>query len=233
MFHEFEDIAINKTAKDKAIIESIIPELLLVLDKIYKNFEKRDFYKAFLKNITPLSLLHTVSNELAKIQSEQNVLSIAEFNAIIHREIQNQPAPFIYERMGERYRHFFIDEFQDTSEMQWQNLIPLIDNALSGQDETGQKGTLMIVGDPKQSIYRWRGGKAEQFIELSKDWNPFNNPDKKLVRLGTNYRSYSEVIEFNNAFFKMLSDEFENEDYCDLYANKCSAADKQIKRAVM
>ena len=64
-----------------------------------------------------------MSNELAKIQEEQNVLSIAEFNAIIHREIQNQPAPFIYERLGERYRHFFIDEFQDTSEMQWQNLI--------------------------------------------------------------------------------------------------------------
>jgi ATP-dependent exoDNAse (exonuclease V) beta subunit len=92
--------------------------------------------------------LNTVSNELAKIQEEQNVLSITEFNAIIHREIQNQPAPFIYERLGERYRHFFIDEFQDTSEMQWQNLIPLIDNALSGQDDFGDKGTLMIVGDP-------------------------------------------------------------------------------------
>jgi len=218
-FHEFDDIAINKTAKDKALIENIIPELLQVLDKIYKNFEKRDFYKAFLKNITPLSLLNTVSNELAKIQSEQNILSISEFNAIIHREIQNQPAPFIYERMGERYRHFFIDEFQDTSEMQWQNLIPLIDNALAGQDDLGNKGTLMIVGDPKQSIYRWRGGKAEQFIELGKDANPFSNPDKAIQHLDTNYRSYSEVIDFNNAFFKLISTEFSNEDYKDLYEN--------------
>ncbi|KIA98205.1 ATP-dependent helicase [Flavobacterium sp. KMS] len=218
-FHEFDDIAINKTAKDKAVIENIIPELLQILDKIYKNFEKRDFYKAFLKNITPLSLLNTVSNELEKIQNEQNVLSISEFNAIIHREIQNQPAPFIYERLGEKYRHFFIDEFQDTSEMQWQNLIPLIDNALSGQDDYGVKGTLMIVGDPKQSIYRWRGGKAEQFIELSKDLNPFNNPDKKITHLDTNYRSYSEVIEFNNGFFKLISSEFENADYKDLYEN--------------
>ncbi|MGO4771523.1 UvrD-helicase domain-containing protein [Flavobacterium sp. W22_SRS_FK3] len=218
-FHEFDDIAINKTAKDKALIENIIPELLQILKKIYKHFEKRDFYKAFLKNITPLSLLNTVSNELAKIQSEQNVLSISEFNAIIHREIQNQPAPFIYERLGERYRHFFIDEFQDTSEMQWQNLIPLIDNALSGQDDFGNKGTLMIVGDPKQSIYRWRGGKAEQFIELSKDINPFNNRDKIIRHLDTNYRSYSEVIDFNNAFFKLISAEFSNEDYKDLYEN--------------
>lgn len=218
-FHEFDDIAINKTAKDRALIENIIPELLQILVTIYKNFEKRDFYKAFLKNITPLSLLNTVSNELAKIQEEQNVLSISEFNAIIHREIQNQPAPFIYERLGERYRHFFIDEFQDTSEMQWQNLIPLIDNALSGQDDYGEKGTLMIVGDPKQSIYRWRGGKAEQFIELSKDNNPFNNPDKKLEHLDKNYRSYSQIIEFNNDFFKLLSSEFEHPDYKDLYEN--------------
>jgi ATP-dependent exoDNAse (exonuclease V) beta subunit/very-short-patch-repair endonuclease len=218
-YHEFDDIKINKTAKDRALIENLIPELLQILGTIYKNFEKRDFYKAFLKNITPLSLLNTVSNELAKIQEEQNVLSITEFNAIIHREIQNQPAPFIYERLGERYRHFFIDEFQDTSEMQWQNLIPLIDNALSGQDDFGEKGTLMIVGDPKQSIYRWRGGKAEQFIELSKDNNPFNNPDKKLEHLDKNYRSYAEVIDFNNAFFKLLSSEFEHPDYKDLYEN--------------
>jgi ATP-dependent exoDNAse (exonuclease V) beta subunit len=217
-YHEFDAIKINKTAKDKAIIESVIPQLLEFLATIYKNFEKRDFYKAFLKNITPLSLLNTVSNELAKIQEEQNVLSIAEFNAIIHREIQNQPAPFIYERLGERYRHFFIDEFQDTSEMQWQNLIPLIDNALSGEID-GEKGTLMIVGDPKQSIYRWRGGKAEQFIELSKDKNPFNNPDKKQFHLDKNYRSYSQIIDFNNQFFKLLSNEFVNEDYKDLYEN--------------
>lgn len=218
-FHEFDDIAINKTAKDRAIIENLIPEFLQILTKVYSAFEKINFYKAFLKNITPLSLLNTVSNELAKIQEEQNVLSISEFNAIIHREIQNQPAPFIYERLGERYRHFFIDEFQDTSEMQWQNLIPLIDNALSGQDDFGVKGTLMIVGDPKQSIYRWRGGKAEQFIELSKDQNPFNNPDKRLEHLDKNYRSYSQIIEFNNDFFKLLSNEFENLDYKDLYEN--------------
>ena len=217
-YHEFDDIKINKTAKDRAIIENIIPDLLQFLDKVYKTFEKINFYKAFLKNITPLSLLNTVSNELAKIQEEQNVLSISEFNAIIHREIQNQPAPFIYERLGERYRHFFIDEFQDTSEMQWQNLIPLIDNATSSEID-GEKGTLMIVGDPKQSIYRWRGGKAEQFIDLSKDQNPFNNPEKVLEHLDKNYRSYSQVIEFNNDLFQLLSNEFEHLDYKDLYEN--------------
>lgn len=219
-FREFDDIKIKKDAKDKAIIESIIPTLLEILKSIYEKAEKRLFYQAFLKNITPLSLLNTVSNELSKIQKEQGILSISEFNKLIYNEIQNQPAPFIYERLGEKYKHFFIDEFQDTSEMQWFNLIPLIDNSLSSEDLSGERGSLMIVGDPKQSIYRWRGGKAEQFIELSKDKNPFNNPDKKLFSLGTNWRSYSEVIDFNNKFFGFIADEFTSEDYKDLYQNR-------------
>ncbi|OAE93909.1 hypothetical protein SU65_00915 [Flavobacterium psychrophilum] len=100
--------------------EGIANELIFILYKVYKNYEKKDFYQAFLKNITPLSLLNTVSNELAKIQEDQNILSISEFNKLIFEHIQNQPAPFIYERLGEKYKHFFIDEFQDTSEMQWQ-----------------------------------------------------------------------------------------------------------------
>jgi ATP-dependent exoDNAse (exonuclease V) beta subunit len=218
-YFEFDDIKINKAASDRALIENIIPELLGITDSIYKNYEKRDFYNAFLKNITPLSLLNTVNAELTKIQKEQNILSISEFNKLINDQIQNQPAPFIYERLGERYRHFFIDEFQDTSEMQWQNLIPLIDNATSSED-FGEKGSLMIVGDPKQSIYRWRGGKAEQFIQLAKDHNPFNNPDKQLFPLDKNYRSYSQVIDFNNDFFRFLSNEFAHADYRDLYENK-------------
>ena len=218
-YHEFADIKIIKAAKDKLEIEAIIPELLSVLETIYTKFEKREFYNAFLKNITPLSLLNTLSNKLTEIQKEQGILSITEFNKLIHDQIQNQPAPFIYERLGEKYKHFFIDEFQDTSEMQWQNLIPLIDNATSSEDLLGERGSLLIVGDPKQSIYRWRGGKAEQFIELSKDINPFNNPEKELFSLKTNWRSYSKIIDFNNQFFGFIANEFSHDNYKDLYKN--------------
>ncbi len=203
----------------KDLVDQIADELWDKLKKINAIAEKYMFYNAFLKNITPLSLLNTVGQELKKIQEDQNILSIAEFNKLINEQIRDQPAPFIYERLGEKYRHFFIDEFQDTSELQWQNLIPLIDNATSSEN-AGEKGTLMIVGDPKQSIYRWRGGKAEQFIDLTKEHNPFNNPDKQLFSLDTNYRSFSQVIEFNNEFFKMLSAEFAHVDYTNLYANK-------------
>ena len=219
-YRNVDDIAINKNAKDKDVIEGIADELIYTLYKVYKNYEKKDFYQAFLKNITPLSLLNTISNELAKIQEDQNILSISEFNKLIFEHIQNQPAPFIYERLGEKYNHFFIDEFQDTSEMQWQNLIPLIGNALSGQNKEEVPGTLMIVGDPKQSIYRWRGGKAEQFIGLTnKKAYPFINIKQEVFNLETNYRSFDTIIDFNNDFFKFLSQKFSNEDYKDLYEN--------------
>lgn len=221
-YYEFEDIRINKTARDKELIQDCVPFLLDSLSRVYSIYAKRDFCSAFLNNIVPLSLLSTLDQEMNRIQKEQNILSIAQFNTILYNEIQQQPAPFIYERLGEKYKHFFIDEFQDTSEMQWKNLIPLIDNALAGEDERGVKGSLMIVGDPKQSIYRWRGGKAEQFIALSKKENPFSNPDKQTVVLGKNYRSYSQVVEFNNLFFKGISKYFEEEDYRDLYADTSS-----------
>ncbi|WP_130736358.1 exodeoxyribonuclease V subunit beta [Flavobacterium sp. J27] len=202
---------------DKNFIDDIAIDLIKSIKKINHNNAKIAFYEAFLQNINPLSLLNSIHLEFKKIQEEQNIISISDFNRIIFNEIQNQPAPFIYERLGEKYRHFFIDEFQDTSVMQWQNLIPLIDNALSSEDN-GIQGSLMLVGDPKQSIYRWRGGKAEQFIALSKENNnPFSNKDKESIHLETNYRSYEEVIHFNNQFFAFLSDKFENEDYKKLY----------------
>ena len=207
---------------DKDFIDEKASEILASVLTINEKVGKISMYEAFLQNLNPLSLLNTIYQEFKQIQEEQNLVSISDFNKIIHNEIQNQPAPFIYERLGEKYRHYFIDEFQDTSVMQWQNLIPLIDNALSGQDDFGQQGTLMLVGDPKQAIYRWRGGKAEQFIDLAKDdprFNPFSNKDKETLRLGTNYRSFSEVIQFNNTFFKQLSDKFENPDYKNLYEN--------------
>lgn len=217
-FTEVEQVQINKGAKDKDFIQSVLPDLLPKLRLAYEQYQNVFLLEAFNKNIYPLSLLNSINKEFRKIQTDQNVLSISEFNEIINNEIQNQPAPFIYEKMGDRYRHFFIDEFQDTSVLQWKNLIPLVDNALSSEDN-GIKGSLLLVGDPKQAIYRWRGGKAEQFIALSKDENPFSNKDKTTISLETNYRSYSEVIDFNNSFFKYISSKLENPDYVDLYLN--------------
>lgn len=157
------------------------------------------FLQNVLANITPLSLLTEISKELKHLKEEQNLLLISEFNNIISNHIKEQPVPFIYERLGERYKHYFIDEFQDTSILQWENLIPLIDNALSGENASA-----MLVGDAKQAIYRWRGGKAEQFIGLYNQDNPFQI-EKHLQQLPKNYRSAQEIVHFNNGFFKHLS----------------------------
>mgnify|MGYP003925218389 CR=1 FL=1 len=164
--------------------------------------QSKDLYSQFLmnklalKNIIPLAVLNNINIELELIKEENNIRLNAEFNQLISDNIQEQPAPFIYERIGQRFQHYFIDEMQDTSELQWQNLIPLIDNALAQENSN-----LLLVGDGKQAIYRWRGGKAEQFIELG---SPLKNPfhvKKEIQSLETNFRSYSEVINFNNSFF--------------------------------
>ncbi|WP_179353136.1 UvrD-helicase domain-containing protein [Winogradskyella vidalii] len=169
--------------------------------------------KGLYKNITPLSVLNAIKNELDLLKADQNKMLISEFNTIISNEIKNQPTPFIYERLGEKFKHYFIDEFQDTSKMQWQNLVPLLENVLAAAN-----GSAMLVGDAKQAIYRWRGGEAEQFIKL---YNTIDNPfplEADVLPLGTNYRSAKAVIEFNNSFFEFLSDTiFSDPTYADLY----------------
>ena len=181
---------------------------------------KRDVFQlkfliAFYKNITPLSVLNVINKELEKLKVEQNKLLISEFNSVVSAQIKDQPTPFIYERLGEKLKYYFIDEFQDTSIMQWENLIPLLDNSLSSEN-----GSAMIVGDAKQAIYRWRGGKAEQFIDLfTENSQPFQIK-QDVNNLESNYRSSKEIILFNNGFFKFLSNSvFSNNNYKNLYIN--------------
>ena len=210
-----------------SVIEQIQPQIASAFAETKSAIYHIKFLKNFYKNITPLSVLNAINNELNTIKTEQNKMLVSEFNSIISNEIKNQPTPFIYERMGEKFRHYFIDEFQDTSEMQWENLIPLIDNTLSGQNLKGEQGTAMLVGDAKQAIYRWRGGKAEQFIGLFNDDNPFQL-DKNLKNLPANYRSLEHIVNFNNNFFKFLSTaSFSNIAYSKLY--ECASQNSILK----
>lgn len=212
-----KEIRVPKKSNNSEVVHRLTPVWKEKLNLIYKAKNENALFDLIIKNMIPLSLINVIYKEYKQLQEDQNVLSISDFNTIIHNEIKDQPAPFIYERLGDRYRHYFIDEFQDTSQLQWENFIPLIDNALASEDLDGTKGSLLIVGDPKQSIYRWRGGKAEQFIDLSTDANPFSNKEKAVKNLPKNYRSYSEVIDFNTQFFQFLSGEFTNEAYQKLY----------------
>jgi ATP-dependent exoDNAse (exonuclease V) beta subunit len=128
---------------------------------------------SFENSVTPTALLKTIKKHFKDIQKEKNQISISEFNEIINREISNQPISFLYEKLGIRFNNYFIDEFQDTSSMQWTNIVPLISHALES-DNHDESGSLLIVGDPKQSVYRWRGADPNIFISLMGTTNPFN-----------------------------------------------------------
>ncbi len=213
-----------------AAIGDIIDELTPVFIKNFQQTKSLVFklllVENMLKNITPLSVINLVNHEIETIKAEKNILPISEFNSLINKEIKNQPAPFIYERMGEKYRHFFIDEFQDTSKLQWENLIPLVDNALSQMEP--DSGSLLLVGDAKQSIYRWRGGLPEQFMGLYGNTNPFQR-EKAVFPLDTNYRSCKEIVQFNNEFFSFAASYFANADHGKLYVegNQQKCTDKK------
>lgn len=188
---------------------------------------RREYLKAIYSYITPLSLLSEVAAEIENIKKERSLVLISDFNPTISAQVQNQPAPFIYERLGERYRNYFIDEFQDTSQMQWENIIPLIDHALSSEPLFDSPAGLTLVGDAKQSIYRFRGGKAEQFIALYNREHPFTIT-QNVEDLPFNYRSATNIVNFNNSFFEYLSHKFTNPLYNKLFATSAQEPKKKF-----
>ncbi len=197
-------------------IDSVSDELIALyfeIEKIYnENYATYQLNKLILKNIIPLAIIKSINEVLEEVKTDNNIRLNAEFNQIISEHLRSQPVAFIYEKIGEKFKHFFIDEMQDTSVLQWENLIPLIENALSEEN-----ASLLLVGDAKQAIYRWRGGKAEQFINLfSKESKPFVM-EQKVNNLDTNYRSYSEIIDFNNLFFTHISRYFQKKAYQNLF----------------
>lgn len=161
----------------------------------------------FLKNFFNMALLQHMAHALNASRNDAQLIRISEFNSLISNLIQNENAPFIYERLGTRYHHFLLDEFQDTSHLQWLNLVPLIHESI------GHNHPNLIVGDPKQSIYRFKNGVAEQFVELPAIYNPAHDPkiaatssffmDMGAVEeLQSNWRSSPTIVNFNNAFFE-------------------------------
>ncbi len=201
----------NKPEEVKTAIDSIVNPLLEFYHQSEKLYQEYSLYKLFLGGLIPLAVLNKINQSLEELKEDKNVHLNAEFNQVISEHLREQPAAFIYERIGEKYKHYFIDEMQDTSKLQWRNLIPLISNALSQENSS-----LLLVGDAKQSIYRWRGGEAEQFISLSNNENPFFI-DKQVDLLQFNHRSYSEIIDFNNGFFQFISNYFKKKEYSEIY----------------
>lgn len=200
----------------KQLLDALLPEFSRGFTQIRGLVNRRNFLVNAGTNLVPFTVLGLLEGELERIQREDSLLPLARFNSIIARELASQPVPYIYERLGEKYRHYFIDEFQDTSGLQWQNLIPLVGNALESEDQQGRRGSVILVGDAKQAIYRWRGGNAEQLLDLLDGPGPFVFPPV-INDLPVNFRSRETVIEFNNAFFSFASRHLGSEVYRTLF----------------
>ena len=149
--------------------------------------------KMMLQHINEMMLLNTINDTLRQKNKENNRFILADTAHFLREMIDDFDVPFIYERTGTRYKHIMIDEFQDTSELQWENFKPLLHNSLADDSRC------LVVGDVKQSIYRWRNS----------DWRTLNDMEHgefkekiELPPLDTNYRSSERVVEFNNNFFK-------------------------------
>lgn len=204
--------------RDTSHLATLVLEHFMV---IKKELFQRNYLKNIYGNTVPLTLLSEIAKEIKNIELEKEVIPITYMNEVLSKEIRNQPAPFIYERLGEKYRHYFIDEFQDTSKVQWENLIPLIGNALESVNEKNELGSLFLVGDVKQAIYRWRGGRAEQFLDLiNQKSHPFTVAPQ-IFSLDTNWRSASGIIKFNNSFFTAIAPFLRDPDYKDLFLQGC------------
>ncbi|MEQ8323898.1 MAG: UvrD-helicase domain-containing protein [Vicingaceae bacterium] len=187
----------------------------LILEKIESELSHYVFCKALAGRIFSMAIVNEVKIEIDRIKEEFSVAQLDDFNQVIADIVNDNPTPYIYERLGERYQHYLIDEFQDTSLIQWFNLLPLVENSLSeGHDS-------FLVGDPKQAIYRWRGGEPDLLNRLP-DLNIYGTEEKgygsklltesyKEVILGQNFRSSPTIVEFVNELFDSLKKRFANE----------------------
>lgn len=147
-----------------------------------------------LKNINTLGILSDLAMQIKKLTDEQNTMLISDTNMLLNRIIDNSDTPFIYEKTGINIDHFMIDEFQDTSVLQWKNFLPLITNSLAA------KNLNLVVGDVKQSIYRWRNSDWKLLDEQV--LNDFRPEQLTEISLDTNWRSDANIIAFNNDFFQ-------------------------------
>lgn len=168
-------------------------EMLLALPEKVTQWNTLD---ALQKNLNAFGVFRDLILELRLLKDEEGILLISDVNDFLKEITKDNDAPFVYEKIGNQYRNFLIDEFQDTSDFQWSSFKPLLENSLASGN------TNLLVGDVKQSIYRWRGGRLELLLaEVQQQIHPDFIEEKALA---TNFRSLPGIIQFNNSIFESL-----------------------------
>lgn len=176
------------------IVKEVLFKMLTDADK-EREIQSKRYYSAVitLQNINQMGLLNTIQNKVRELNIDANRFLLSDTQQFLKNMINDSDAPFIFEKIGSRLEHIMIDEFQDTSGIQWENFRVLIRSCM----DNGFRN--IIVGDVKQSIYRWRYGDWTILEKMEVD----KSPDEENV----NYRSTKHVVDFNNAFFNKATNQ--------------------------
>ncbi len=176
------------------------------LEAVNLEIPKYNLYRMVRDNLYALGLLGEILKNVENYRKENDMIMLSDTNDILQRIISEEELPFIYERIGIGLKHFLIDEFQDTSRMQWQNMRPLLSESLSNDHDN------LIIGDVKQSIYRFRNSDPKLLAgEVQKDFS--SHCSLKGRTISTNWRSSADVVKFNNTFFKFINTRYEIMEY--------------------
>ena len=186
-------------------IADILPQLISWRREIIDLYIDSQKKERILQAILPLKVNADIQKKLMEIEEENDLVLLSKFNIIINENLRNEPSAFIYEKVGTQFQHYFFDEFQDTSAMQWQNFLPLRDNSV-----TSDNTSFTIVGDPKQSIYRFRGGESELMLNIINQ-TEITPKFATAEHLKFNWRSAKNIVDFNNRLYDFMSQNLSEE----------------------
>ena len=184
--------------------ERLVPQLRPLLQRLCDLYDRNvrhwNTCDLLRENYRSFALLSDLYERVQQLCDEQNTMLLSETKYVLSEFIGHNDAPFIYEKVGNRFDRFMIDEFQDTSVKEWENFLPLLRNAMAqaAPDETA----VLLVGDIKQSIYRWRGGDWRLLHGAARE--ALGAADTQVVALQENYRSLPVVVEFNNRIIERI-----------------------------
>lgn len=186
-----------------------------------------------LRHLDKLRLLNSIETKVRELNNDANRFLLSDTQYLLHTLIKDSDSPFIFEKIGSRLEHIMIDEFQDTSQIQWENFKVLLRECMSHAEEDPAITRNLIVGDVKQSIYRWRSGDWRLLNNIESEF-PRAKENIKFEKLNTNFRSEYNIIKFNNKFFKKAAElEYKAETEIDeTNAHQLNAAYKDAKQEI-
>lgn len=199
----------SKSNKNRTLIVSLADSTLIPLlcdaEKLRHEAQLTiNSVDATLRNINNLRLLNNIEKRVREMNAEANRFLLSDTQHLLRLMVDDSDSPFIFEKIGTRLEHIMIDEFQDTSTVQWENFKILLNECMSHCANNGNEVNNLVVGDIKQSIYRWRAGDWRLLNDIS---NSFPNRNLDIRELTTNYRSAENIVNFNNAFFNIAVEE--------------------------